>query len=209
MPRILCPAAPLEIGHFHGCLHLLRHTIKIRKSNTATQTDQSFYAAVIWFRCFFGGSGVGEMYFSWLFNFNWNLCARPVKGLPRQCWAGHVLAKSVANCWKILVYMHIWGRARPSWFMGRTFVIYVPRTWIRSPAGKIACKTFCCCGPPFYCNAVCSCVKFEIVVNNYPNGWLAPSPRADWPNPGYSCDQQLICEPASSPFAIKLKPLIF
>lgn len=61
------------------------------------------------------------------------------------------------------------------WFTARTFVIYEPphlknrtknrtkpnRTW------KVHAKHFVA---PFYCASACSCVKFEIVVNNYPNG---------------------------------------
>lgn len=126
-------------------------------------------------------------------------CGQPVEG------HGHVFAKRVLQ-----IVGNNYGRGTPT----VSAMIYVPHFCYLCRMQKHFVIVFF-----FKCNSVCSCVKFEIVVNNYPNGsltWLLgrltswrPSQSPPTFTPGYSCDQQLICEPASSPFVIKLKPLIF
>lgn len=109
----------------------------------------------------------------------------PVRTTSCPFWPRVRKKRSVANCWK---FQNLHGqsarsRAIPKRGDGRRSpVIYSPhfcnlwaaalekqnqnrtkpnRTW------KVHAKHFVA---PFYCASACSCVKFEIVVNNYPNG---------------------------------------
>lgn len=94
----LWPAAP---GHFHGCLHLLS-TIKTAHSLRRIRAlhVKSFHG--------YHFAPCGGFYFSWLFNFNWNLCAGPQRILftlpPAIYFRSRAHSpkkrKSVANCWK-------------------------------------------------------------------------------------------------------------
>lgn len=127
----LWPAAP---GHFHGCLHLLS-TIKTAHSIRRIRAlhVKSFHG--------YHFAPCGGFYFSWLFNFNWNLCAGPQRILFTLPPAIYFRSRAhspkrervlqIVGNFEISKFTWTIHRAHKKgvilWFTARTFVIYEPQ----------------------------------------------------------------------------------